>query len=106
MGSEMCIRDSIIGVSRVVYSMGRFKLLPSWFEAIHPKFRTPVRTIVIFGVMGGALTLLGSLEKIADVYAFGALVSYVLVNFSMIRLREIDKDAYKPWRAPGTFTRV
>jgi len=92
----------IIGVSRVVYSMGRFRLLPSWFEAIHPKFRTPVRTIVIFGVMGGALTLLGSLEKIADVYAFGALVSYVLVNFSMIRLREIDRDAYRPWRAPGT----
>ncbi len=92
----------IIGVSRVVYSMGRFRLMPSWFKAIHPRFRTPVRTIVIFGLLGGILTLLGSLEKIADVYAFGALVSYVLVNVSMIRLREIDRDAYRPWRAPGS----
>ncbi len=92
----------IIGVSRVVYSMGRFRLMPSWFKVIHPRFRTPVRTIVIFGLLGGLLTLLGSLEKIADVYAFGALASYVLVNVSMIRLREIDRDAYRPWRAPGS----
>lgn len=92
----------IIGVSRVVYSMGRFRLMPSWFKAIHPRFRTPVRTIVIFGSLGAALTLLGSLERIADVYAFGALASYVLVNASMVRLREIDRDAYRPWRAPGS----
>ncbi|MDK2464305.1 MAG: APC family permease, partial [Candidatus Korarchaeota archaeon] len=92
----------IIGVSRVVYSMGRFQLMPSWFKAIHPRFRTPIRTIVLFGLLGGLLTLLGSLEKIADVYAFGALASYVLVNVSMIRLREIDRDAYRPWKAPGS----
>ena len=40
----------VIGVSRIVFSMGRFDLLPQWFYRVHSKFRTPVRTILVFGV--------------------------------------------------------
>ncbi len=31
----------IIGVSRIVFSMGRFDLLPHWFYKVHSKFKTP-----------------------------------------------------------------
>jgi len=90
----------VIGVSRVVFSMGKFRLLPSWFYHVHPKTRTPVRTILIFGLMGAALTLLESLERIADLYNFGALLSYVFVHYSLIVLRNKDSKAYRPWKTP------
>ncbi|RLG41710.1 MAG: hypothetical protein DRO05_03275, partial [Thermoproteota archaeon] len=92
----------VIGVSRVVFSMGRYGLMPRWFYKVHRKFRTPIRTILIFGTIGALMTFMRRIEQVADVYAFGALLSYVLVNLSLIRLRRMDRDAFRPWKSPGS----
>lgn len=91
----------VIGVSRVVFSMGKFNLMPRWFYKVHPTYRTPYRTILLFGLIGAALSFFGELHFIADLYNFGALLSYILVNLSLIILRNTDKEAYRAWKAPG-----
>ncbi len=91
----------IIGVSRVVFSMGRFRLLPRWFYTVHRVFRTPVRSILIFGVIGMALALTGQLQLVANLYNFGALLSYIMVNISLIVLRNKEPDTYRAWKVPG-----
>lgn len=91
----------IIGASRVVFSMGRFKLLPRWFFNIHPKFRTPHRTIIVFSLLGAAMALVGELHFIADLYNFGALLSYIIVNICLIVLRNKEPEAYRPWKLKG-----
>ena len=65
----------VIGVSRIVFSMGRFDLLPRWFYKVHPKFKTPIRTIIVFGAIAIALALVGELTFVADLYNYGALLS-------------------------------
>lgn len=90
----------VIGVSRVVFSMGRYKLLPRWFYKVHPRTRTPYRTIIIFGLIGASIALVGELQFVADLYNFGALLSYIIVNISLIVLRNRDKEAYRPWKIP------
>jgi APA family basic amino acid/polyamine antiporter len=92
----------VIGASRVVFSMGRFDLLPAWFYRVHRRFRTPVRTIVVFGLIGAAIALLGELHFVADLYNFGALLSYIIVNLSLIVLRNKEPEAYRAWKIPGT----
>lgn len=92
----------VIGASRVVFSMGRFGLMPAWFYKVHRKFRTPVRTIAVFGLIGATIALLGELHFVADLYNFGALLSYVIVNISLIVLRNKEPDAYRAWKLPGT----
>ncbi len=94
----------VIGVSRIVFSMGRFDLLPRWFYKVHPKFKTPFRTIIIFGTIGAALALVGELTFVADLYNFGALLSYIIVNVCLIVLRNKDAGAYRAWKVPGTLT--
>lgn len=94
----------VIGVSRVVFSMGRFDLLPRWFYKVHSKFRTPIRTIIVFGLIGTALAMVGELTFVADLYNFGALLSYVIVNVCLIVLRNKEPGAYRAWKVPGTFT--
>lgn len=94
----------IIGVSRVVFSMGRYQLLPRWFYKVHPRTKTPYRTIIVFGLIGGAIALIGQLDFVADLYAFGALLSYIIVNISVIILRNRDKEAYRPWKIPLDLT--
>jgi len=91
----------VIGVSMVVFSMGKFNLMPRWFYRVHPTYRTPYRTILLFGLIGAALSFLGELHFIADLYNFGALLSYILVNISLIILRNTDAEAYRAWKAPG-----
>ena len=91
----------IIGASRVVFSMGRFKLLPRWFFKIHSKFRTPHRTIIVFGLLGAFMALIGELHFVADLYNFGALLSYVIVNICLIVLRNKEPEAYRPWKLKG-----
>ncbi len=93
----------VVGVSRIVFSMAKYSQMPSWFNQVHPKFRTPTRSILFFGGIGMALTFLGGLEKIADLYTFAALITYVFVNLSILRLRRIDREAYRPWKSPSLF---
>ncbi len=90
----------VIGVSRVVYSMSRFKMLPRIFSRLHPTRATPYISIIVFSLVGGSLALTGEIHFVASLYNFGALLSYFLVNLSHIRLRKLDKDAYRNWKTP------
>lgn len=90
----------VIGSSRLVASMGRFELLPKWFCYIHPLFRTPSRTVVIFGAVGLMIALIGDIPLIASLYNFGALLSYMLLMLSLLLLRVRDMNVYRPWKIP------
>ena len=104
-GFVLCYASSntgVIGVSRLVASMGRFKLLPSWFYRIHPIFRTPTRAILVFGLVGTLLAFTGNIPFVADLYNYGALISYLILMLSLIKLRNIEREVYRPWKIPGS----
>ncbi len=103
-GLSICLvstNTGVIGVSRIVYSMGRYDLLPKWFYKTHKKFRTPYRTILLFGIIGALLASFGELTLVASLYNFGALLSYILVNASLIVLRNKEPDTYRAWKVKG-----
>jgi len=83
--------------------MSNFGLLPKWFSKISPKTRTPVRTIIVFGSIGALMALIGHLDWVADLYNFGALLSYLMVNISLIILRHTDRETYRSWSVPLAF---
>ncbi len=91
----------VIGVSRIVFSMAKYDQMPRWFNQIHSKFRTPTRSILFFGAIGMILAFLGGLEKVADLYTFAALITYIFVNLAIFKLRKIDREAYRPWKSPS-----
>ncbi|MFW9907020.1 MAG: amino acid permease [Candidatus Thorarchaeota archaeon] len=102
-GFAICLVSSntgIIGVSRVVFSMSNFGLLPAWFSKINVRTRTPIRTILVFGSIGALMALIGALDWVADLYNFGALLSYLMVNISLIVLRQTDRETHRSWRIP------
>jgi APA family basic amino acid/polyamine antiporter len=95
----------VFGASRITYSMGRYHLLPSGLTYVHPRFRTPVRSILIFsGValleLWGAGLSPNALDTLGNMYAFGAATAYMLVFVSLLVLRFKDPWTPRPFRVP------
>ncbi|HEY7414370.1 MAG TPA: APC family permease [Ktedonobacteraceae bacterium] len=97
--------SGVFGASRITYSMARFHLLPSWLAKVHPKFRTPTRSLMVFsGIALVELWLSGLSSNVYDalsnMYAFGAATSYMLVFVSLIVLRFTDPWTPRPFKVP------
>jgi len=97
--------SGVFGASRITYSMARFNLLPRWFSKVHSRFRTPVRTLVVFsGIALVELLLAGFSSNVYDVlanmYAFGAATAYMLVFVSLLVLRFKDPWTPRPFKVP------
>jgi basic amino acid/polyamine antiporter, APA family len=108
----MSTNTGVIGASRVTYSMARSRQMPQWFSYIHPKFRVPSRTIVVFTLASVGFVLfvwvMGTYKFtreeptiiLGDLYNYGALVSFMLVNLAMIQLRNRRPGLFRPFKSP------
>ncbi len=91
----------IIGVSRLVYSMGLHRQLPDRLRRLHPKFRTPWLGILIFGAIACATLVPGQAEFLGNMYAFGAMLSFTVAHAAVIALRMRQPDRERPYKGPG-----
>jgi APA family basic amino acid/polyamine antiporter len=91
----------IIGVSRLVYSMGIHRQMPDALRRLHPRFRTPWIGIIVFSAAAIVLMLPGQESLLASVYSFGALLSFTMAHAAVARLRATKADVVRPYRGPG-----
>src|SRR5215210_8158962 len=94
----------LIGVSRLVYSMGIHRQLPDRLRRLHPHYRTPWIGILLFSGIAIATILPGQEVFLGNLYAFGALLSFTIAHASVARLRANRKDVHRPYRGPGNVT--
>src|SRR5260370_17641927 len=97
--------SGVFGGSRITYWMARFNLLPHWFAKVHPKFGTPVRSLVVFSGIAMVELWLSGLssnvyDTLANMYAFGAATAYMLVFVSLLALRFKDPWTPRPFKVP------
>lgn len=113
--------SGVFGSSRIAYAMSTGRLLPSIFQRVHPKFRTPtVSLLVLTGIaiiemVFAALPSLsphfqdiyaklfngeGGIGFLGDLYAFGAATSYSFVFIALIALRLTDPLSPRKFKIP------
>jgi basic amino acid/polyamine antiporter, APA family len=92
----------IIGVSRLVYSMGLHRQMPDSLRRLHPKFATPWIGIIVFGAIACLTIIPGKATFLGNVYAFGAMLSFTIAHVAVIRLRITQPDRERPYRGPWT----
>jgi len=90
----------IIGVSRLVYSMGIHRQLPDGLRRLHPRFRTPWIGILVFSGLAIAILLPGQEGFLGSIYSFGALLSFTVAHAAVARLRAKLPDVERPYRGP------
>ena len=91
----------IIGVSRLVYSMGLHRQVPDRLRQLHPRFRTPWIGIIVFGIFACIALVPGKAVFLGNLYAFGAMLSFTIAHAAVIRLRIIKPDHERPYSGPG-----
>jgi APA family basic amino acid/polyamine antiporter len=78
----------VIGASRITYAMATYRQLPERFRRLHPTFKTPWLSLVVFaGGASIAVLLPGQVGFLGDLYAFGAMLSFTIAHASLIALR-------------------
>lgn len=95
----------VMGASRLTYSLSQYGIISPWFHSVHPKFHTPVRTIVIFSMIAVIQTVLSfltpsAIDTLGNMYAFGATLGYTLVFIALIKLRFSDPYTPRPYKMP------
>jgi APA family basic amino acid/polyamine antiporter len=91
----------IIGVSRLVYSMGLHRQLPDRLRQLHPRFRTPWIGILLFGLIACVTLVPGQATFLGNLYAFGAMLSFTIAHLAVIALRRREPQRRRPYRGPG-----
>jgi basic amino acid/polyamine antiporter, APA family len=91
----------IIGVSRLVYSMGLHRQVPDRLRQLHPRYGTPWVGILVFGAIACVAMIPGQATFLGNVYAFGAMLSFTIAHLAVIALRLKQPDRRRPYRGPG-----
>jgi APA family basic amino acid/polyamine antiporter len=78
----------VIGASRITYSMATYRQIPEIFRRLHPRFKTPWLSILLFaGVAPIAVILPGDVQFVGTLYSLGATLSFTVAHASIIRMR-------------------
>ena len=91
---------TLLGQTRIFYSMSRDGLLPPAFQKVHPRFRTPhVSTILTGSVVAVAAGVL-PIGVLSQLVSIGTLLAFVLVCIGILILRKISPELERPFRTP------
>ena len=79
-----CINDA----SRAWFSMGRDRYLPQVFGAVHPKYRTPYRSIVFLVPVALVFAYFAPLDQVITFSILSGLLEYTFMAVNVIMFRQ------------------
>jgi len=88
------------GLTRIIFAMSRDGLLSPFFNVVNPNTQTPVRVIVICGIIISIIAGFIPLGDLAELVNIGTLAAFVMVCLGVIVLRISKPDMPRPFKAP------
>ena len=96
-----CNNGLILSGARVYYAMAKDGLFFRKVGELHPKYKTPVVSLMVQMVWTCFLCISGSYGQLLDYIVFAVLVFYILTVFGLFVLRRTRPNAERPYRAIG-----
>jgi basic amino acid/polyamine antiporter, APA family len=92
---------TLLGQTRIFYSMSRDGLLPPAFGRVHQRWRTPHVSTALTGVAVAIAAGLLPISVLSQLVSIGTLLAFVLVSIGVIILRKTRPELERPFRTPG-----
>jgi len=87
--------------ARIPYAMARDRVFFQFVGRLHPKFNTPTGSLLFLGTVATALALTGTFEELYSLFVFAVWIFFALTGIALLRLRWIEPELVRPYRAWG-----
>lgn len=78
--------------TRILYGMAKEKIFPKILTDIHKERHTPWIAAAVIGILSVALISIGDIEFVANATNFTVFITFVVVNFAVIWLRQKGQE--------------
>jgi basic amino acid/polyamine antiporter, APA family len=95
--------SSMLGVSRVGYSLATNRQIPSTIGRLSGRWGTPFVVIGAAALAAAALVVPADVTFLIGIYAFGALLAFTIAHVSVIALRFREPDRIRGYSVPLSF---
>jgi APA family basic amino acid/polyamine antiporter len=92
---------TLIGQTRIFFSMSRDGLLPALFQRVHPSYRTPYISTALTGTIVAIAAGLLPITVLGVLVSMGTLLAFVLVCIGILILRKTSPEIERPFRTPA-----
>ena len=99
----------IMGISRLAFSLGNHKLVPPVLSRVHPRFKTPYISIILFSIvailiLSPGLFAANVFKNMGTLYAFGSLLAFMFAHASILSLRVRKPELPRPFKVGWNIT--
>lgn len=99
-GYASVIMVMLMGQSRVFYTMSKDGLLPKLFSDVHPKFKTPYKSNLMFMLVVSLFAAFVPADIVGEMTSIGTLLAFVLVCAGVLVMRYKQPEAPRGFRTP------
>jgi APA family basic amino acid/polyamine antiporter len=93
----------LMGISRLAFNLSSHHQLPATLSRVHPRFKTPYISILVFGII--ALLILAPgffaanfFADLGALYVFGSLLCFALAHAAVLSLRIRKPELERPFK--------
>jgi APA family basic amino acid/polyamine antiporter len=85
---------AILSVPRLTFALAEKRQLPNLFAHVHPKFRTPDVSILIYSLLAFLLAVFSSFITLAAISVVSRLLYYITTSGSLLALRKKSRAPF------------
>ena len=94
------VNGTMLGLSRLTYSLATNRQIPSLVGRLHRTRSTPYVAVVIAGGIALGLAFSANVQFLAGIFAFGATLAFTIAHLSVIVMRYREREAPRAFRVP------
>jgi len=99
-GLSSVILVTLLGQTRIFFSMAHDGLLWKSFAKIHSKFKTPHYSTMITGFFTAIMAGLFPIGLLGELVSIGTLLAFMIVCIGILIMRKTEPDAPRPFKTP------
>ncbi len=92
---------TLYGQTRILFAMGRDRMLPDKFADVDPRSLTPRFNTIVVGIVVALIAGFVPADYLWDTVSIGTLMAFSVVAIGVLALRRTMPDLHRPFKVPG-----